>query len=42
MEYLNRERSLLGLENHYIHTEPIIRKEEEYSIVSRFFRKYNF
>ena len=31
MEYLNRELSLLGLENHCIHTGPIIRKEEEYS-----------
>ena len=26
MEYLNRELSLLGLENHCIHTGPIIRK----------------
>ena len=31
MEYLNRELFLLGLENHCIHTGPIIRKEDEYS-----------
>ena len=31
MEYLNRELSLLGLENHCLLTGPIIRKEEDYS-----------
>ncbi len=31
MEYLERELSNIGLENHCIHTGPIIRKEEEYS-----------
>ncbi len=34
LEHLEKELLLLGLENHCIHTGPIIRKEEDYSAMN--------
>lgn len=42
LEHLEKELSFLGLENHCVHTGPIIRKEEDYSAMSYLERRKIF
>lgn len=42
LEHLEKELLLLGLENHCIHTGPIIRKEEDYSAMNYLERRKIF